>query len=89
MKEERQKLQVETFGTFLREELGVAREDIVDDLAARSVEMLEETGLLPQLSQDRERTMRFELRNLHRSAVLIRRIGRAIGLPDKEKNNET
>ena len=80
--------QVETCGTFLREDFGLAREEVLDAVAERAVELLEETGLLPRPSADRERAMRFELRNLHRSAIVIRRIAPALGLSGKEDDDE-
>lgn len=88
MSEEHGERQVETCGTFLREELGLIPEEIRVDVAERAIELLEATGLLQAPSPEREMEMRFELRRLHRSATLIRRIATALELPHKEETNE-
>jgi hypothetical protein len=88
MNEEHGERQVETCGTFLHEELGLVPEEVRADVADRTIELLEATGLLPALSPERESEMRFELRHLHRSAAIIRRVASALELPQKEKTNE-
>jgi hypothetical protein len=88
MSEELGERQVETCGTFLHGELGLVPEEVRVDVAERAIELLEATGLLPALSPKREFEMRSELRHLHYSAAVIRRVASALELPHKEKTNE-
>lgn len=89
MSDDRLQRQTATVGDFLSRELGIRPEDLTPEIAARALEIFEETGLIPSAPVDWELSTRLGLRHLHRSAALIRKFRTALDLRNKENSDET